>query len=333
MEIIKNKLEQIKIGQETSFRNLTLVPLLNGGIGQPDYLTLDEALSQGVAKITEVSEGGSVPELKLVNDSDRAVFLMDGEELVGAKQNRILNLTILAPAQETLLIPVSCVEQGRWSYASAEFSSAPRTHYAGGRARKMSQVTQSLETTGTHYSNQSAVWQDIAEKTSRMGSASPTQAMAAMYEQHSTPIEDYVQAFAAKVGQVGGLFAINGKIIGFDLFDYTATWEKLLAKLVRSYALDALDNPVDNSPSISQKTVEEFLQTVGKAEAKTFPATGLGEDVRFKEGNLTGGGLIAHERVVHLSAFRVENDEQNSTESRGTNLSRASFRRQHWQSR
>lgn len=332
MEIIKNKLEQIKIGQETYFRNLTLVPLLNGGIEQPDYLTLDEALSQGVAKITEVSEGGSVPELKFVNESDRAVFLMDGEELVGAKQNRILNLTILVPAKTTLLIPVSCVEQGRWSYASAEFSSAPRTHYAGGRAQKMSHVTQSLETTGTYNSNQGAVWQDIAEKTSRMGSVSPTQAMADMYEQNSASIEDYVRAFSATARQVGGLFAINGKIIGFDLFDCTATWEKLLAKLVRSYALDALDSPADHAPSIAKETVEEFLQTVGKVEAKTFPATGIGEDVRFNGVNLTGGGLIANERVVHLTVFRLENDERDSTESYGTNVSRASLRRQHWQS-
>lgn len=333
MEIIKDKLEQIKIGQETTFRNLTLFPLLNGGIQQPDYLTLDEALAQGVAKITEVSEGGSVPELKLVNDCDRAVFLLDGEELVGAKQNRILNLTILAPAKETLLIPVSCVEQGRWHYASAEFTSAPRTHYAGGRAMKMSQVTQSLETTGSRHSNQGEVWQDIAQKTSRMRSSSPTHAMAAMYEQHSTNIEDYVSAFAAMTGQVGALFAINGKIIGFDLFDYTATLEKLLPKLVRSYALDALDNQVDNSPSLSTETVEEFLQKVTQAEAKTFPATGIGEDVRFMGAKLTGGGLIAMERVVHLSAFTVEDDGQNATESRGTNVSRASIRRQHWQSR
>lgn len=42
-------------------------------------------------------------------------FLLDGEELVGAKQNRILNLSILVPGQTSLEIPVSCVEQSRWS--------------------------------------------------------------------------------------------------------------------------------------------------------------------------------------------------------------------------
>ncbi|MGK7872661.1 MAG: DUF6569 family protein [Xenococcaceae cyanobacterium] len=330
MEVISNRLGQIKVGTEITFRNLTMFPLLNGRGGQSDYLTLDEALAQGFAKMTEVSEGGSVPELKFVNDSDRPVFLLDGEELIGAKQNRILNLTILAAAKQSLVIPVSCVEQGRWGYQSAEFSSAPRTHYAAGRAMKMSQVTDSLVTRGERYSNQSAVWTDISAKTNRLRSSSPTQAMAAMYEQHSTNIEDYVRAFTSLEGQVGALFAINGKVIGFDLFDYAITLQKLLPKLVRSYALDAIDAQVDKSPTPSAANAQELLQAVTKAETKTFPATGKGEDVRLTGANLTGGGLIADGRLVHLSAFQLE---ENQTPSPSTTLSRASARRQHWRER
>jgi len=69
----------------------------------------------GWARITEVSDEGQVPELKIVAKGDKAVLLVDGEELVGAKQNRVLNLTILVPAPSTTTIPVSCVESGRWA--------------------------------------------------------------------------------------------------------------------------------------------------------------------------------------------------------------------------
>ena len=57
---------------------------------RPAYQLLDEALAAGTVRVMEVSESGHVPELSLLNDGDQAVQLLDGEELIGAKQNRIL---------------------------------------------------------------------------------------------------------------------------------------------------------------------------------------------------------------------------------------------------
>ena len=115
---------------------------------RPATWCLRYALARGWVTVTEVGEGGHVPELKVVNRGDVAVLLLDGEELVGAKQNRVLNLTILVPPQHTATIPVSCVESGRWRHVSHQFGSASRTQFAEGRAAKMRQVTSSLEANG-----------------------------------------------------------------------------------------------------------------------------------------------------------------------------------------
>src|SRR5689334_20039884 len=127
---IDNTLSQIEIGLESTFDNMTIFPLLDGHRGAADYLTLDEALGGGLVHITEVSVEGSVTDLELTNESDQPVFLLDGEELIGAKQNRVLNLTILAPAKRTIVIPVSCVEAGRWSRRSARFTTSSQAHFA-----------------------------------------------------------------------------------------------------------------------------------------------------------------------------------------------------------
>ncbi len=169
------------------------------------------------------------------------VLLLDGEELVGAKQNRVLNLTILVAAQSTLTIPVSCVERGRWRRVSRAFQSAPRAHFAEGRAAKMRDVTASLLQTGTRRSDQGDVWSRIAHKSARLGAESDTGAMAAMFDQAQAPIERFVEAFPLDPRQAGGIFLINGRIVGLELFDAPATWRKLAPKLIRSYAVDAID--------------------------------------------------------------------------------------------
>ena len=55
------------------------------------YLTLDEALVSRTARAGEVSDGGSLPELLFRNLGERPVLLVEGEELVGVKQNRAFN--------------------------------------------------------------------------------------------------------------------------------------------------------------------------------------------------------------------------------------------------
>ena len=151
---IAHALEQITLGDPVTFENITMIPLLGPASAEqePFYLTLDEALAQGWTEITEISEQGSVPELRVINKGAKPVFILDGEELLGAKQNRIVNLSILVAAKTTVTIPVSCVEAGRWRSRSRAFSAAPRTQYAAGRAKRMAQVTASMQMSGARFS-------------------------------------------------------------------------------------------------------------------------------------------------------------------------------------
>lgn len=222
---IGQALSSVTVGPEVGFENLLMLPLLRDATPDAtlDYLTLDESLSSGVAEITEVSEQGSVPDLRVVNRGPKPALIIDGEELVGAKQNRVVNLTILVAAQSELTIPVSCVEAGRWRARSRAFTAAPRTHYASGRAKRMAQVTMSMVMNESYHSDQAEVWSDIAAKSARLQAKSSTSAMEALFVDLSAAIEKFVAACRPVDGQVGALFAINGAILGFDLFDREST--------------------------------------------------------------------------------------------------------------
>ena len=79
MEHIQAFLENVKLGGKQSHQNMTLFPLLASDAGEPDYLILEEALAQGAVDVTEVSQGGSVPDLKLINKSANKLLVVDGE--------------------------------------------------------------------------------------------------------------------------------------------------------------------------------------------------------------------------------------------------------------
>jgi hypothetical protein len=292
---------EARCGTASTFRNLTQVPLLIEFGREADYIVLDEGIARGWVEIRESTEAGRVPELNVINRGNVAVLLLDGEELLGAKQNRVLNLTILVPPERTVEIPVSCVEAGRWHLTSTAFVAASRAQFADGRAAKMRQVTDSLVATGGRRSVQAEVWRSIADKSARLETTSETAAMSAMYEKLDRPLDAFVAAFPPMQGQVGAVFLREGRFAGLELFDAPGTWRKLAPKLVRSYALDAIDDQSMPAPAFSAE-IPDFIGAVLSSNASVFPAIGEGEDVRLT-GTTTGAALVARGRAIHVSAF------------------------------
>jgi len=310
--LIAQTLSSVTLGPPVTWDAITMLPLIGSGTveQEPFYLTLDEALALGVAEITEISAQGSVPELLVVNNGEKPVFILDGEELVGAKQNRVVNLTILVPAQAKVTIPVSCVEAGRWRARSRAFSSAPRTQYAAGRAMRMSQVTASMQFSGLRHSDQAAVWADIAEKSARMGAESPSGAMEEIFLRHGEFADRCVETLRASPQQAGALFLLDGRVVGFDLFDRASTLRRLLPKLVRSVAMDAVDKGDASrlgrlSSDLLIKVAEHFLESTCAADVHEDEAVGMGRDLRLSAPTISGAALEASGSVVHLSAFHV----------------------------
>jgi ARG and Rhodanese-Phosphatase-superfamily-associated Protein domain len=261
-------------------------------------------VAKELANVTELGHGGSVPELRFENNAEKPVLLIDGEELIGAKQNRVLNLTILVPAKQTIVIPVTCVESGRWRMATPKFKSADHVMYSRGRAAKCSQVTESMRASGTYRSDQTQVWREIAGKAIRFGTKSPTGAMAAMYERNATLIEEFVRAFAWAERQAGVTYAIDGQFWGLDLFDYPTTLHRLFPRLVRSYALDALDSNGCEPTMETREAALDVLKSVSNAQAFSNRAVGLGKDIRIRSNEISGSALWANGRYIHISAFK-----------------------------
>jgi hypothetical protein len=306
--VIKTYLDEAKIGRKQSHWNLAVFPLLSSYAIGLDYITLDEALSEGLIEVVEMSEEGTVPELKVVNKSPCMILILDGEELVGAKQNRIVNTTILIQEKTTTVIPVSCVEQGRWAHTSTRFDSEDRLMAAQLRAMKSEQVHRSIRNSDDYYSDQAAIWREISKKARRMRAESPTMAMSEIYEKKRAALDGYINHFRLVEMQVGAVFMINGKVVGLDCFGKPETFSKVFRKLVESYALDAIDwQEQEKSGRELKSEVTKFLWAASAASVESRPSVGLGIDCRLESYNLTGFVLAHEDQVLHFSVFARRN--------------------------
>ncbi|MXX73230.1 MAG: hypothetical protein F4Y73_15420 [Gemmatimonadetes bacterium] len=302
MDQVKSALSALTPGEPATHRGLTVVPLTTKLRSGLRYLLLEDGLRRDLVTIREVSEGGSVPELTVANRADVPVLIVDGEELVGAKQNRVANLTMLVPAAKTTDIPVSCVEAGRWAYNRRDFGVSDRVQNARGRAEKLQDVRASIRTSGRRASDQGRVWSSIDEEAAALEAASPTAAMRAIFERHADKLDEHVEALEARPDQVGAIFAMGGQRFGLDLFDSPSTFAAFFPKLTRSYAIETLRSRRGHTASVSDPA-HSFVQAVIDGRYDDHPAVGLGRDVGIVGAGMVAGALVHDDTVVHLTAF------------------------------
>ena len=312
---ISDYLSHLKLGDPTEFDNLAIVPLFHDQRHTPKYITLEEGLTKSVLEVEELESGASVNEILIRNKSDAKALLFEGEELLGAMQNRILNVSVLVPATSKQVLPVSCVEAGRWHHESSEregkrFRVADRVHYARGRAINNHAVSTNLDRGRAYAGNQSAVWDDIDKKSRRLSVESDTEASDQMYAETSSASARYLKSFKPLPSQIGTIFLVDGNVSGVELFARTKTHKAMFKRLIRSYALDAIDRQIsDRAPTPSKEDMKQhakdFTQSLMNAWSKEFDGVGEGVNVRFRDEKLTGGALLHQDRVLHLSALSV----------------------------
>src|ERR1700690_578127 len=235
--LLEDYVTSLRIGKVKTYKNLSVFPLFSERSRGNGFALLDDAVKTDRLSITELTEGGRVPELNVLNLLDTDVLIIDGEELVGAKQNRIVNTTIIIGKGQKVVIPVSCVEQNRWHYRSKNFSSSKSNLYAALRKKKSMSVHQNLRSSASYLSDQSEIWDDIQKKKASFSVHSDTNAMNDIFESYDSEINKYEEQFKSEPDQIGFITVIAGKISGADIFGSRSVLPKIYSKLLRGYIL------------------------------------------------------------------------------------------------
>jgi hypothetical protein len=291
---------QLRAGPSLTHGRLTVFPLFVESPTPVPYRLADDALADGTAVVEEVSEGGNVPYLSVENRGGTPVLFLEGQELRGAKQNRVLNTTILVAANAKTVLPVSCVEQGRWHYTSRHFAGSDGHSSTKLRSVLKASVGGAARAGRGHGSDQGAVWAEVGRQMSSHGAASATMAMSDTYAARRADVDEHVSRLAYPDGATGLAVAVGSRVVAVDVFDRPETCRKVWSRLLTGAAMDAMEAADAAAPGEDAVRAAVDVLRIGPWQA--VQAAGVGEEYRCDSGGRWHGSVLARDgTVIHGS--------------------------------
>ena len=231
---------EVRVGEPVRYEALSVFPLFAGVESPVEYLLSDEGIGSGGVTVEEVSEGGSVPNLLVENKGDIRILFIEGEELVGAKQNRVLNTSVLIAAKSKVKIPVSCVEAGRWAYKSRHFGSSGS--HSSPRLRCFSKCPSLIPCVkaGATRRTRARFGPRLRRQQKSLGTSSGTRAMSDTFENYKERVAEFQDKLKYVDGASGVAVAIGKKIVAVDMFDKPATCQKVWNRLLSGFRAGCL---------------------------------------------------------------------------------------------
>ena len=293
-------LPRIHVGAPMHRGALTLFPLWteHPEVDAP-YLTGPAAEAANVLTVDEL-DVADVPRLLAKNTGPSPVLLLEGEVLAGGLQTRVLNLSILVPAMQSLHVPVACVEAGRWGERRQSMRAA--THSPPRLRHHKTQSVNRAKTRGGREADQGQVWDSVAEYQHTLAAPSATSSYADVVHQRQDSVEDLTRGLTPLPGQRGVIVGIGGTAVALELFASAATFADYFDSLLSGYAVDAL---AARSTATPASEARRLLRRVAKAKWTLGDAVGLGREIAIDGGDLAGHGLALTDDAapVHVAAF------------------------------
>jgi hypothetical protein len=293
---------EVELGDEVVIGGLSVFPLTGARETGPAYLTGPEAFEAGLIEVSEL-DPPEVPFLAIFNLALVPILLVEGEMLVGGDQNRTMNVTVLCPPQARTVVPVSCVEAGRWG--QRRIVSASSKHAPGSlRAAKTANLEPRSENASSRRSDQGRIWDEVERQSIAHDVFSATAALHDVQEEIEDRLAPELEKIRTVPGQIGVICTVGEQVVGLDLFDKPSTLERYLGGIISGHALDA---PVRRSNADPIRAIEHFLAQIDGTGRDIGPGVGLGEEIMLR-GEVAGIGLIYERSLVHFAAFPIPDE-------------------------
>ena len=249
-------------------------------------------------------ETASVPQIQVHNPTDSPLLIPAGKVLSGGRQTRTVNVSILVAPGSTIVIPVSCVEAGRW-HGEHRFEDSKRFASRRVRMEKQRSVARNVKNLRTKMSDQSAVWSSIDAEMASRHLSSDTRSF--LYAEES--MNDEKKRFTAvqellnegpEPLQNGIAIAQGDEVVSVEMFASPDALKSSYEALIRSAIFDSPDKKV-KSPS--EGAVQKFLDQILSAETTEATGVGLGTEYHIGNDKFVAHALAYEGKFLHANAF------------------------------
>ncbi len=300
--LLKETMGRVKIGDPLFARNLTIFPLVNGGGEACSYYTLSEGIEAGSVTVSEL-EIPDVNEVILDNQGNEPLFLLDGEEIFGARQTRVTTTAALIEGRSSVPVPVACIEEGRWggdfNFGGSFSSTHPRL-----RSIICSGVSASLASAKSFRAPQRLIWNEVSRKLDSLKVTSATSSFHDLATAKADETKRYILDSINIPDAQGMIVTAGSEILGLEYASSSRLFAALSQKLLRGYALDALEKIKSATPP-SSKRLNAFLSSISKAQVSVYSGVALGQDYRFNSSRYVGRALVLKDSIVQASFFPI----------------------------
>jgi hypothetical protein len=299
-------LGRLRLGESQAAEPYNVYPVCLEDEGPaPQLLLTHQAIAAQVLEIVEEGEG-DVQALTARNTGKQPVVVLEGDTLVGCKQNRVVARSVILAAGADVIIPVGCMEQGRWSWKTGRF---------GAGAMRMSPTMRSgttremLAAKKRHFAkarlDQGRLWEDVDAHLTAACVASPTSDYhSAVEEKGREHRERAARVLQRQPGQVGVLVMAEGHFLGLELAGHPATWDELADRTLPAFLMDPhwVDQALADRPGPG-RSAEDWLSLLQETPLTSTKGLGLGQEVDLEAPGLGGSGLWHDDQMIHMAVF------------------------------
>lgn len=299
----------IQVRSFNKHRRLAVLQFTTPAVNTFEYISGPSALAKNLVEVREVSITGSVNNLELVNLSDKYIFFLDGDILVGAKQNRVLNTSVFVAPQSKINLPVSCVEQGRWRSISEKFRPSDYISPDTLRGKKLKSVTQNLKRGRGHFADQGQVWDDVDFYAFKMSARSETHDFAEIMDKNRETLDSFINKFPLDRAANGLAIFTDNSPLSIDIFNRTDIYQEYFPKRLRSaatevYNLKEKENKITEAEA-KFKTLNMFDQ-LETMNSSIHDGVGIGIEKRWDSDKIVAMELKYLEHLIHFTMLNLE---------------------------